>query len=334
MHILIIHSGEIGESLLITPVIRALKNKLGAHISLLIPKDQHVLFQDNPHCDELINADEPMGVIRKQLKSEAFDWVIDLDQTFKSFVCRLGLSGKKLVLQKHRLKRWIYIKTKINLLPKSHVITQYFDLVAPLNVTEDEEGLDLYIPEKDEVEREWLPESHQNGYAAVVIGGSYATRKLPNIRLIELCDRINKPIVLLGDDADLEVAEEVTKFFERGTKAEEEEIKDLNKKAIVFNAVGKFNFYQRASLLQEAAWVFSTDHELMYVAAALKKKIYSIWGNTTPLLGYYPYGTSFTVFENNKLNCRPCTHRGYSNCPKGHFKCMNDLTFDFYLLDD
>ncbi len=69
----------------------------------------------------------------------------------------------------------------------------------------------------------------------------------------------------------------------------------------------------------------------MQIAAAYKKQIFSIWGNTIPLFGSYPYKTKFVVFENNKLNCRPCSKTGYNKCPKGHFKCMNGIVFDFYL---
>ncbi|MGB0525201.1 MAG: glycosyltransferase family 9 protein, partial [Flammeovirgaceae bacterium] len=111
----------------------------------------------------------------------------------------------------------------------------------------------------------------------------------------------------------------------------EEGLLELNKKALIFNACGKFNLNQSASLVQQARAVFTHDTGLMHIAAAFKKQVFSIWGNTTPLFGMYPYRTKFTVFENNKLSCRPCSKIGYKKCPKGHFKCMNEVIFDFYL---
>ena len=151
--------------------------------------------------------------------------------------------------------------------------------------------------------------------------------------MIELCDRINKPIVLIGTKQDLKISNEVEAFFRPDSAEEEEAIEKLNKKTIIFNACGKFSFNQSASILKQAIWVFSYDNEMMHIAAAFKKRIYTIWGSTTPLFGTYAYRTQFTIFENNKLNCRPCSVRGYANCPKGHFQCMNDLYFDFYLPD-
>ena len=108
----------------------------------------------------------------------------------------------------------------------------------------------------------------------------------------------------------------------------EEGLKRLGKKAIIFNACGKFNLSQSASLVKQAEVVFGHDTGLTHIAAAFKKTIFSIWGGTVPN-NFYPYGTRFYLIENTKLTCRPCSKSGRSKCPKGHFKCMNDLTFDF-----
>ena len=333
MKVLIIHSGTIGETLLITPIVRALKTELDAEIHLLLPESRMKVLNENPYCERLILLNKGAIRLRKKIRNEGYDKVIDLKNDLTSFIITLGNSKKRLTYGHSWFKRWIYTKTKINFLAKKHLVDRYFDLLKPLGLKGDNLGLDFYIPEKDEVENDWLPKSHRNGYAALALGADYATRKLPVNRLIELCDRINKPIILVGDMCDQEVADEIESFFQQGTPAEEEAIEGLNKKAIIFNACGKFNFNQQASLIKNASWVFTHDNDLMHVAAAFKKQVFSIWGNTTAHFGKYPYRTQFTIFENNKLNCRPCAFSGYANCPKGHFKCMNDVTFDFYLPD-
>ena len=85
------------------------------------------------------------------------------------------------------------------------------------------------------------------------------------------------------------------------------------------------------ALDKKSKYVFTHDTGLMHIAAALKKEVFTIWGNTIPLFGMYPYKTKFTIFENNQISCRPCSKLGFSKCPKGHFKCMEDIKFDFYL---
>ena len=151
--------------------------------------------------------------------------------------------------------------------------------------------------------------------------------------MIELCDRINKPVVLLGGKEDQEIASEIEEFFfkKESGASYEEGLEELGKKTLIFNAVGKCNLNQSASLIQQSSWVFTHDTGLMHIASAFKKPIFSIWGNTVPAFGMYPYRTKFTIFENNNLSCRPCSKIGYKQCPKGHFKCMNDQVFDFYL---
>jgi len=64
----------------------------------------------------------------------------------------------------------------------------------------------------------------------------------------------------------------------------------------------------------------------MHIASAFGKKIFSLWGNTIPQFGMYPYkpGEGSKILEVN-LKCRPCSKLGYNKCPKGHFKCMLEI---------
>ena len=98
---------------------------------------------------------------------------------------------------------------------------------------------------------------------------------------------------------------------------------------VIYNACGKYSLNQSASLVQQATLIITNDTGLMHISAAFKKPVYSIWGNTIPAFGMYPYyGQNKDVgnsrqFEIINLDCRPCSKLGYSSCPKGHFKCMN-----------
>ena len=333
MKILIIHTVSSAKVLLITPLIRALKAWREGEIHVLSTKESLDLLRSNKLVNDFIDSGTNFFPLRRKIARESFDLIIDLDNSLISTALRIGSAKKYLVFKNRRMAKWLFIKTKIDRLPKSHVADQYLKLAETLGISDDGLGLDFFIPDKDEVENDWLPETHQNGYAALAISASHHTKKLPSNRLIELCDRINKPIILVGTSDDLEVANEVENFFRPGSSAEEEEIEELNKKTVIFNSCGKFSFNQAASLIKNASWVFTYDNPMMHIASVFDKRIYTMWGSTTPLMGTYPYRTKFTVFENNKLNCRPCSLSGYANCPKGHFKCMNDMTFDFYLPD-
>ena len=334
MKVLILRFSSIGDIVLTTPVPRVLKTQLDnveVHYSTL-DKFQFLL-EHNPYIDKIHPLNGSDRELISRLKKEKFDYIIDLHHNIRTLRIKLALGVKSFSVDKLNWQKYLLVNFGLNKLPNRHIVDRYLDTVAPLDAKADELGLDYFIPDKDEVEMGWLPASHRGGYVAFAIGGQHGTKKLPVKRMIELCDRINKPVVLLGGKEDAAAGEEIAGFFERTevSKGYEESLRELGKKTEVFNACGKFNFNQSASLVRQSMAVFSHDTGLMHVAAAFGKMVYSIWGNTVPAFGMYPYRTKFVVFENNKIKCRPCSKIGFEKCPKGHFKCMNDIVFDFYI---
>ena len=337
MKVLVVRFSSVGDIVLTTPVIRNLKtSKEGMEVHYATKSENAFLLEENPYVDKIhLLDDSGIWNLIARLKKERFEVVIDLHHNTRTFLIKRALGVKSYSVNKLNLQKWLLTNFKINKLPNRHIVDRYLDTVQGLNVSNDNLGLDYFIPDKDEVELEWLPEGYQQGFAAVIIGGKYNTKKLPTSRLIELCDRINKPVVLIGGKEDAEAGAEIEQFFKPYDQPTEFDkgLEELGKKTIVYNGCGKFNFNQSASLVKQAYWVFSHDTGMMHVAAAFKKNIYTIWGSTIPEFGMYPYRTKFTIFENKKLSCRPCSKIGYDKCPKGHFKCMNDLKFDFYIPD-
>jgi ADP-heptose:LPS heptosyltransferase len=291
------------------------------------------ILDNNPYIDKCFYLEGKLNELITQLQQEKYDYIIDLHHNIRTRLIKLRLGAKAYSFDKLNYEKWLVVNLKINKLPNVHIVDRYMDTVKPLGVKKDQFGLEYFIPDKDVVEKEWLPETHRKGFVAYAIGGQHHTKKLPVSRMIELCDKINKPIVLLGGKEDAQNGEAISRFFEKHERnaSYEEALRDLNKKALIYNACGKYNLNQSASLIQQAQVVFTHDTGLMHIAAAFKKKVYSIWGNTIPAFGMYPYQTPFVVFENNKLECRPCSKLGYARCPLKHFKCMNDIVFDFYI---
>ena len=332
--ILIIRFSSIGDIVLSTPVIRTIKTQLhDAEVHYCTKAAYSSLVESNPYIDHVHLLKDSMNELVQSLKKERYDCIIDLHKNLRTSIIKLRLGVKSYTFNKLNLEKWLMVNFKINKLPNQHIVDRYLESAAPLGIKNDALGLDYFIPEKDSVPREWLPETHQKGYVVYAVGAQHATKRLPVKRMIELCDKINKPIILLGGKEDEAVGQQIATFFDRTKKSErmEEGLKKLNKKALIFNACGKYNLNQSASVIKNADYVFTHDTGLMHIAAAFKKQVFSIWGNTIPAFGMYPYRTKFTIFENNKLNCRPCSKIGHQKCPKGHFKCMNESIFDFYL---
>lgn len=332
--ILIIRFSSIGDIVLTTPVIRAVKLQVeDAEVHYCTKTQYKQLVEHNPYIDKCFYLETRLADLIHQLQQEKYEYVIDLHHNIRTRIIKLRLGVKAFSFDKLNYEKWLLVNLKINKLPNIHIVDRYLDTVKTLGVKKDQFGLEYFIPDKDVVEPEWLPQTHRRGFIAYAIGGQHATKKLPVSRMIELCDKINKPIVLLGGKEDAENGDTIAKFFEKHERNApyENALRDLNKKTVIYNACGKYNLNQSASLIQQAQVVFTHDTGMMHIAAAFKKKVYSIWGNTIPSFGMYPYQTPFVVFENNKLSCRPCSKLGYPKCPLKHFKCMNDIVFDFYI---
>lgn len=332
--ILIIRFSSIGDIVLTTPVIRAIKTQVDdAEVHFCTKKQYGFVLEANPYVDKFHYLEDDFNSLVQSLAEEQFDFIVDLHNNLRTKRLKSRLSVENKAFSKLNWEKWLIVNLKIDKLPNVHIVDRYLEAATPLGVKADALGLEYFIPEKDEIEKSWLPDTHQKDYVVFAIGGNHKTKQLPVDRMIELCDKINKPIILLGGKEDAAVGERVEDFFDRKhEKADfKESLEELGKKALIYNACGKFNFNQSASIVKGASYVFTHDTGLMHVAAAMNKNIFSIWGNTIPEFGMYPYRTKFTILEKKGLSCRPCSKIGYDKCPKGHFKCMNDIIFDFWL---
>ncbi len=319
---LILRFSSIGDIVLTTPVIRCLKQQYPeAEVHYVTKKSYKTILENNPYLDKVFTLEKSLNNLVKQLKSEDYDHVIDLHNNLRTRIIKFRLGVKSFSFDKLNFQKWILVKFKKDLMPKVHIVDRYMKTVESLGLKNDNRGLDYFIPEKDEVPLNWLPENFSNGYAVYAIGGQHETKKLPLHKMVELCQTIHLPLVLVGGKEDFEMGEKLLSEIKASTPNIEYRTSNI------FNACGKMNLNQSASIIQKAAIVYTHDTGMMHVAAALKKKVISIWGNTVPAFGMYPYQTEYEVIENKKLNCRPCSKIGYGKCPLGHFKCMNELNF-------
>ena len=103
----------------------------------------------------------------------------------------------------------------------------------------------------------------------------------------------------------------------------------------ILNACGRYSIHQSASLVEQSRLLITHDTGLMHIGAAKGIKTITIWGNTVPEFGMYPYRTdpASLSFEVKGLKCRPCSKIGHQQCPKKHFKCMLQQDLDHIALE-
>lgn len=320
--ILVIRFSSIGDIVLTSPVLRCIKKKYPHATLHFLSKEKYKdAFYANPFIDKEIYWEGRKTL--KHLRRQKFDLVVDLHKNLRTKRIRLDLALN------NKFPRWISFN-KINFfkfiavwfkaksaLPKKHIVHRYMEPLEKIGIPFDNKGLDYFIENKFRVDIA----AHFNGlqpyeYYVYVLGGQHSTKKLPYVRQVDLVNKIDKTIVLLGGKEDWEDAQ---KLAEASSNC--------------FNACGKFRLQESASILEQSRKVITHDTGLMHIAAALLKPIISIWGNTIPEFGMYPfYPVNFHDYENLVLQvrvyCRPCSKIGYNKCPHGHFKCMENQTFD------
>ena len=314
--ILILRFSSIGDIVLTTPVVRCIKEQVpGAEVHYCTKKAFQSIVANNPYVDKVHVLGDKLGDLVQELKAENFDFVVDLHNNLRTRIIktRLGKPGRS--FDKLNYEKWLMVNFKVNRLPDVHIVQRYLDTAAALGVKDDGKGLDYFIPAQDEVDIHTLPTGFQDGYVAFAIGAQHYTKRLPTERIIEFCERLQEPVILLGGKEDAATGEEIAAHFQ-------------NRTTIIYNACGKYNLNGSASLVKQAKQVVSHDTGLMHIAAAFQKDIISVWGNTIPEFGMYPFRTKYKVLEVKGLSCRPCSKIGYKKCPKGHFKCMRDISFD------
>jgi len=304
MKFLIIRFSSIGDIVLTTPVIRCLKKQVpDAEVHFLTKDAFRSIVEYNPYIDKLQVLAHSWELMIEELKTEAYDYIIDLHHNVKTLKVKHALKKKSFSFAKLNIEKYIYTSLKVNVLPDIHIVDRYLKTVEFFGVKNDGAGLDYFITTQEETTKSDIPVSHYAGYIACVIGAALGTKRWPVHKWKEFCEKIDHPVILLGGKED--------------------------------TAAGN----ESADLVRMAKVVVTNDTGLMHIAAAYKRPIISLWGNTVPSFGMYPYygvetqnilslHQQYDILQVNKLWCRPCSKIGYNKCPLGHFNCMEKIQAD------
>jgi lipopolysaccharide heptosyltransferase II len=315
MKILVIRFSSMGDIVLTTPVVRCIAQQIPtAEIHYLCKPNYKNILETNPYIQTIHSFLYNDSALLQQLRNETFDYIIDLQNNVRSNILCKKLKTPHRAFPKLNAKKWLLVHLKINSLPEIHLVDRYFTAtkVLPLPVGNDGKGLDFFI---DHTDYEKIDTYRiQQPFIAIAMGSQHKTKQIPTNKLIEICEQINAAIVLLGGSNDMDAANEICLC-----------VKEKN----IMNLCGKLTIRESAACIEKAKILLTGDTGLMHIAAALHKPLVSVWGNTVPAFGMYPYmplcPDDYHIIENNHLRCRPCSKLGFDKCPKNHFKCMNDI---------
>lgn len=328
---LVLRLSSIGDIILSSPLLRVLRKSAGnsAQIDFVVRKEYAELVQYSHHLSIVHEYDIETGYkglqeLAKHLRAEKYDLVIDIHDSIRTKLLRVACQAKDVVvLDKRKFERWLLVNLKRNAYNDTlSVAERYIETVESYGITNDDKGLEIFIPDSTLFEISGkMGKLRLNQFEKVIgvcPGSKHFTKRWQKEKFAEVAARaakeFNVKILLFGGREEIQDCEFVKEAVERRVSGNS-----------VSNFAGEFSLLESAAAMEFCDVIVTNDSGLMHLAAAKQKKIVAIFGSTVKEFGFAPYGTESVVIENNNLDCRPCTHIGRKECPKGHFKCMEEI---------
>jgi heptosyltransferase-2 len=303
--VLVVRFGALGDVVLTTPLLRVLRRAHpGATITLVTKAAWVPLFASHPHVTavEALHPDEPLVSLASRLRATAWDHRLDLHGSLRSLLLRRLVGGRWSGWRKPRLRRAVRVWTKRRLGHDPRPVAElYFGAARALGVVPDGAPPEIHPGPPDDARA--APFAPDTRFVAIAPGASHATKRWPAAhweRLARLLHDVGVPTVAVGESR------------ERG----------LVPAALDACGIG---LGPTAALLRRAAVVVANDSGLMHLATAVGTPVVALYGPTVPDLGYGPYRGAAVVLQ-HAVACQPCSVYGSAHCPRGHHRCMIDLT--------
>lgn len=331
--ILIIRLSSMGDIILTTPLIElASKTFPLARIDFCTKEKFSSLLRSNPKVHKVIKAKNNLDYqslkdLRMLIKMSNYNLIIDAHNNPRSVYLRIFQDAEVLKFNKHSFKKFLLVNFKINLLKNTlPVIERYKRIISKFASPEDLNTKfqpELYTNPVSERSIEKMLESlelaNDTKLVCIPAVSGHVTKTYPAEYYAEIINCF---------------PEENSAFFLTGRGADREninKIKQLTQGKKVYDLCDQLEIEDLISLIKRCSMIICGDTGPMHIAEAFKIPIIMAAGSSVNEFGFYPQNENAVVLENNCLKCRPCSHYGRSKCPKGHFKCMKEITPDLVL---
>ncbi len=305
--VLVIRFSSIGDIVLTSPIVRALKSS-GFQVDYVVKRKFKNAIENNQNVDKIFTLEQ--AGLREELLIQKYSLVVDLQNNLQSLRLRKGLSENIRAVNKENIKKLLLVRSGIDALNNQHIVERYFKALDDLGIKEDGEGLDFHIPKNFKLENKSITFNLSEPFIAWIIGASYPKKILPMTHVIKICNELKLPIAIIGGPQD---------------EANGNEIIHSVKHQNVNNLCGKLTLMESAFVVKVSSLVLSNDTGLMHIASAFDKKIISFWGCTKPSLGMSPFRpNSSSIAIVSDSHKAPCSKLG-NRCKSKKNNCIEDI---------
>ncbi len=306
-HILIVRTDRIGDVVLTTPAIKAIRGAYPlARIAVLVTPSTFDLVNGNPYVDEIMVDDRasrhkgPLGFLRlvREIRAKQFDLAIiyhtkrryNMACFLSRITCRLGYKNNKLgFLLSHPVK-------DIRALGEKHEAQYCLDVLKAIGI--DNDDLDIFVPWQKEAEEwmaQWMSENNlkSNEFIVVHPGASDPAKCWPTANFALLMDRLKEryamKIVLIGSPQTIISAGEI--------------LSKTHGVSHFLDLSGKTTIAQMVSLLRRARLLISNDSGPVHVAAGVGGSVISLFMRDQPGINaerWRPLGPKSFIMDNKQ----------------------------------
>ena len=318
MRVLIIRLSSMGDIVLTTPILRDLKEKYPEIvIDYLVMDAFKEAISGNPHIDNLILFDKRkndglIDLIRfgLELRKNNYTYVFDLHSKLRSRILSFLIGAKLFRYKKRKFIKTLLVKLRLmRYKVDDTIVRNYYKPFKDLGLFYSGEKLEFYFDKASEERIENLEIDFKNT-VAIAPGASKETKKWRKDGFSELIRLIvkkyEKSVVLIGAESERKMCEEIIE--QSGVVAE--------------NLAGRLTLKESGALLSKVRFLVTNDSGPFHVARGVKTPTYVIFGPTSPDMFEYD-NKNILIYA--KVDCSPCSLHGDKRCPKGHFKCMNEV---------
>jgi len=320
-HVLLVRFGAMGDVILTTPLIRALRR---AHPSVrltVVTRDRYApLLEGNPHVHRVIalGPGSTLATIARDLRLETFTHRLDLHRSLRSRQLRWLVGGRWTSYPKHRVARTVLIRMHRDIYrDRRPVAERYFDAARSLGVHPDGDPAEVFVDvatlrRADQALAAGGRRDDSRTLLALAPGAAHASKRWPLAHWEDLAARLEArgttDLVVLGGPDDAAAGRAIAAAAP--TRA--------------VNLAGTLTLRETAAVLKRARAAVAGDTGLLHLSTAVGTPVVGLYGPTVEAFGFFPYHGRATVLQRD-LPCRPCSSHGGPVCPLGHHRCLVDL---------
>ncbi|MDA8159954.1 MAG: glycosyltransferase family 9 protein [Desulfobacteraceae bacterium] len=329
-NILLIQLGDIGDVVLSTPAIRALKQSFPKARLVVAVRDKAAdLLIGCPWCDDVLPVRKAGGfwgelfgqiALVLRLRGAGFDLAIDLRTgTRGAILARISGAARRLGFWADSEPWWRNMLftdlLRHDYRPEQHVIDYLLSLLEAYNVKVFNREPEIVVPEFARNEADILLKQIVSGGRSLVVLQPFSLwryKELVKESYIELCRWLvrerNVVVVISGTSQERRQAAEIADIVGDGC----------------YNFAGHTHLLLYAAMLMQSRLVIGVDSAGVHIASAVGSPTVSIFGPSSPA-SWGPKGNRHLVVQ-RRMPCVPCRMRGCNN--SGISRCLEELPLE------